>query len=204
MNIVVSFNSIKVYWCVYWIKQPLTINKREIIMFKLIEDTATLKSTIASISTDGKTLQDKIHQAAVSCLYHIDKHGDITLALKLVESLINSMPMQSSKREDTRKAITEWFTSFGKLKETSTMILGKKVVRLAYDKTKVTSLEQAIETPFWNFAPAKEEKPKAAFDLTKCIENIIKRAEKAQLAGENVNTDELAALKKLVQTTPAF
>lgn len=73
--------------------------------FKIIESAKAIDTAIASIAKRGKTLQADIHVAAVSCLVHADKHGDITLAVKLVEAV----PSLARKN-----ALRDWFIAHGK------------------------------------------------------------------------------------------
>ena len=149
-------------------------------------DTAKLNALIDSIASRGKRLDNDIHKAGVNCIYHIDQHGDITLAEKLIES----MPKSSRK-----KALVLWFIDNSKLS------YNEDEKKYVYDKTKKTFLERAIEKPFWDHS--QEVKPVSPIDLDKRLENLIKQAEKAledeqAKSKSNVDLDKLQKLKELI------
>ena len=149
-------------------------------------DKEKLNALINSIASRGKKLDNDIHRAGVNVIYHIDQHGDITIAEKLIES----MPKSSR-----RKALILW------LIDNSKLAYSEDEKKYVYDKTKKTNLERAIETPFWEYT--QEVKPISPVDLEKRIESLIKQAEKA-LADEqakaksNVDLEKLERLKELV------
>ena len=149
-------------------------------------DTAKLNALIDSIAKRGKKLDQDIHRAGVNCIHHIDKHGDITLAEKLIES----MPKSARK-----KGLIVWFMDNSKLSYSEDE---KKYI---YDKSKKTNLERAMETPFWEHS--QEVKPISPVDLDKRIESLIKQAEKAledeqAKSKSNVDLEKLEKLKELV------
>ena len=149
-------------------------------------DTAKLNALIDSIASRGKRLDNDIHRAGINCIYHIDQHGDITLAEKLIES----MPKSSRK-----KALVLWFMDNSKLS------YNEEEKKYVYDKSKKTSLERAIEKPFWDHS--QEVKPISPVDLDKRLESLIKQAEKAledeqAKAKSNVDLDKLQKLKELI------
>ena len=148
--------------------------------FTLLDGATAINTAIASIQTRGKSLEKDIHIAAVSCLNHADLHGDITLATKLVQAVPNS----------TRKnALRDWFLAHGKFS------YDMKAKGFSYDKTKETQLEVAITTPFWEFKPEPEYIP---FDMKAALLQLVAKAEKAVAKGEDVPTESLEALRKLV------
>lgn len=132
------------------------------------EKAADLSKAIESIATRGKKLQEDIHSAAVSCLYHADKHGDVTLMQKLIEAV----PAMSRKN-----ALIAWCLEFGKFAASDD---GRSVV---YSKEGVTDIEAGATTPFWEFKP---EAPFKAFDLQEELAKLIKKAEKASNDDRNV------------------
>lgn len=153
--------------------------------FKLLEGVAIISKAIVSLQTRGKKYESDLHIAAVSCLNHAGKHGDITLANRLLEAI----PTLTRKN-----ALKDWFIAFGKFKwDTETKAL-------AFDKTKATLLEEAIDMPFWTFKSEPEYKP---FDFNAAIHAILHKAEKAKQKGETLPDDKLEALAKLIEVTPA-
>ena len=149
-------------------------------------DTAKLNALIDSIAKRGQRLDNDIHKAGVNCIYHIDQHGDITLAEKLIES----MPKSSRK-----KALVLWFMDNSKLS------YNEEEKKYVYDKAKKTFLERAIEKPFWDHS--QEVKPVSPIDLDKRLESLIKQAEKAledeqAKSKSNVDLDKLQKLKELI------
>lgn len=148
--------------------------------FKMIEGAKAIDTAIKSIATRGKTLERDIHVAAVSSLNHAELHGDITLAQKLVDAV----PTMARKN-----ALRDWFLAHGKF---SYDVENKT---LTFNKKGVTLLQEAIDTPFWEFKPEPEYKP---FDINAAVQQLVARAEKAVEKGEKVPTDKLEALRKLV------
>lgn len=150
--------------------------------FKMLDGAKAIDTAIKSINTRGKSLQRDIHVAAVSCLNHADKHGDVTLAQKLVDAV----PTLARKN-----ALRDWFIAHGKFSYDAT----EKV--LTFNKKGTTQLEQAIAMPFWEF---KQEAAYVPFDIQAAILTLVKRAEKAVNNGDNVDKKTLAALTALTGT----
>lgn len=147
--------------------------------FKVLNGAEAIGAAIKSISTRGKTLERDIHVAAVSCLAHADKHGDITLAQKLVDAI----PTLARKN-----ALRDWFLAHGKFS------YDMQNKALTFDKKAKTQLEASIATPFWEFKPEAEYKP---FNMEAAIVSLVKRAEKAIENGDDVPVDRLEALRQL-------
>ena len=150
------------------------------VTVKLLDGAKAIDKAIASISTRGKSLQRDIHIAAVSCLNHADKHGDITLAQKLIDAI----PTLARKN-----ALRDWFIAFGKFG------YDEKSKLMTYNKKGATLLQEAMDMPFWDFQPEKAYVP---FDIKAQLENILKRANSAIERGEKVDSKVLEAVQKLV------
>lgn len=148
--------------------------------FVMYDGAKAIDTAIKSVATRGKKIDADIHKIAVSCLVHADKHGDVTLAQKLVQA------MPKSGRAN---ALKDWFLAFGKFTYDSTS------KSLAYDKKAVTLTEEAISMPFWEFKPEPEYVP---FDINARIARLVKDAEKASAKGEKVPAETLKALSALV------
>lgn len=121
---------------------------------------------IASIQARGKLLQRDIHVAAVSCLKHVELHGDVTL----VNRLIDAVPDMTRKN-----VLRDWFCAFGKL------TADEKAKTLVYNRDAVTMLAEATSTPFWSFKPEPAWVP---FNFDKMIKAVIAKADKAKAKGE--------------------
>lgn len=152
--------------------------------FVLIEGEAKILAAIGSIGKASKKLDAMIHQAAVSCLKHIDLHHNITVMSKLVDAL----PASARKN-----ALKDWALAMGKL--------GWDEVNdcFTYDKSKPTMLEEAIITPFWKLKPEEKYVP---FDLNKKIDAILSSAAAARKKGEALPEDKLALLQAIKAGVP--
>lgn len=147
--------------------------------FKMLDGAKAIDTAIKSINTRGKSLQRDIHIAAVSCMNHADKHGDVTLAQKLVDAV----PTLARKN-----ALRDWFIAHGKFSYDATE------KSLTFNKKGTTNLEAAIATPFWEF---KQEAEYVPFDLQAAILTLVKRADKAMQHGDKVDKVALAQLAAL-------
>jgi len=149
-------------------------------MFKLIEKAAEVSKQIESIARRAKKLDHDIHVVAVSCLHHANKHGDVTLMQKLIESLGKSQ---------RRNAVIAWACAYGKFEVNET---GKNVV---YLKTNATDLEGASNESPWDYMPEPKFQP---FDLGAELAKLVKKAQKASEDSRNkVTPEQLAALARL-------
>mgnify|MGYP000654553662 CR=1 FL=1 len=77
------------------------------VELKLLTGASAINTAITSISKRGKSLEKDIHVAAVSCLIHADKHGDITLAEKLVQGYLDGFPQLKEWREASRQQVKD-------------------------------------------------------------------------------------------------
>lgn len=147
--------------------------------FKLITDTAALNKAIASIKTRGTKLQADMHTAAVSCLDHADKHGNVTP----MRNLLDALPSMTRKN-----ALKAWAEQFGKF------VYNEETKTLDYAKDKATTLQAAIDEPFYQFSPEPEYKP---LNMAAEIGKLMTRISNAQKHGETVNPDTIAVLQAL-------
>lgn len=165
---------------------------------------ADIEKAILSIRNRGKRLDEDIQHVGLSCLYHIEQHGDITLLV----SLFNALPASSRGN-----AFIEWAVSFGRvLYVTKGMdYLGKDeegkvgMVKAAeagfvFDRNKdcEVDLEKADlpENKWWMYAAEKPYKP---FSLQAALLVQLKTA-KAKLAKaderDKVTSDEVNILTR--------
>lgn len=150
---------------------------------KIIDKAAEVSRLINSIESRGKKLATDIHRAAVSCLYHADKHGDVTLMQRLLVALPDF---------SRRNALIAWAVQFGKFSPSED---GKSVNYFKHGETDIAS---ASATPFWEFKP---EKPFTPFDLGAELAKLVKRAEKAARDERNsLPAEELRKLRELASS----
>lgn len=115
---------------------------------ELILGTAEIGKALESIKNRSAKLDASMVQAALSILHHVELHGDITLANRMLSSLGKGQRVN---------ALAAWFCAFGKLKANEDKA-SKKASPLVYDKDAVTDMESAQATPFWEFK-VKEGEP---------------------------------------------
>jgi len=89
---------------------------------------AECRTAIGEIKGSARSLQDRIHTVAVSCLAHVRDHGDWTLATGLLDVLPNGQRV---------KALAHWFGHFsnGKAKFSLDKATGAWTCDLAKDRT---------------------------------------------------------------------
>lgn len=136
---------------------------------QVIEGATAINAAISAIAKTGKTLERAVHIAAVSTLVHADKHGDITLANKLVDAI----PSMARKN-----ALRDWYLAHGKFD------YSQETKALTYKRTGKTKLDEAMATPFWEFKPEKAYVP---FDLTGAIVKLVTKANKAHEHGDKID-----------------
>lgn len=110
----------------------------------VITEASKLGTAITSIANRGKRLDDDVHKAGVSCLYHAREHGDITLFARLVEAL---------PRGTRRLAFIQWAQDHAPVEHDDgafTLTKGRKADDF--------DLVGAAVTPFWDHT--KEVAPK--------------------------------------------
>lgn len=139
-----------------------------------ITEKRALIVAIGLIATSGAALDEQIHTAAVSCLYHAKNHGDVTLASRLVDA------MPKSTR---RLALIHWFNKYGPLvfdKPTNAFKLARGKEPRPYE------IEKAEETPFWDLTT---EKNPAKFSVESLLKSVATRFKKAKEKGELADGD---------------
>lgn len=160
-------------------KETLTTTKSVPVKMKIITGAEGISKGIASISKRGKAFERDVHCLAVSTLIHADKHGDVTLANKLIDAL------PASQRKN---ALRDWYLAFGKFK------YDEKNKALGFNGAAGTQTDKAIETPFWEFKPEQEYVP---FNAIKAVENLLKRIDNAKNKGDEVPEVLESALKEV-------
>lgn len=140
-----------------------------------------VRNQIALVKTRAKKLDDQVHTIAVSCLYHADQHGDVTLMQELIESM---------GRSQRRNAVIAWASAYGKFQP------NEKGKNVDYCRANATDLESAKNESPWDFKP---EQPFKAFDMESELKKLLKRAGKAaDDARNNVPKGMVEQLAKLM------
>ena len=161
----------------------------------VIESTADIKKAIESIERKGKSLDWDIQRAAVSCLAHINKHGDTTL----LDSLVNAMPKGSRK-----SALVEWAVALGEVRtlnrdnpDDQTAIAQGRIFKL--DRTRTFVLENAMASMWYDFKPEKDLL--TVFDAQAMVQSMLKRLNNAIRDGADVKNTQaaLAAIDQMKQ-----
>lgn len=127
----------------------------------VLATSAAATKLIDSIAATGKQLETDVHVAAVSALYHADKHGDVTI----MQRLLAALPGFSR-----RNALIAWAVAHGKF------VPSEDGLSVDYAKHAESDIEAAAAKPFWDFKP---ERPFTPFDLGAELAKLVKRAEKA-------------------------
>ena len=151
---------------------------------KLITDTTLINKAITSIANRGAKLDYDIQLAGLSVLAHVAKHGDSTLADKLVAA----MPKGSRKL-----ALVEWILAFGQLslldkRDDKDAIAAGRIFRT--DNKKAHDQDGAIAKP-WHQC-RKEPAAQDAFDAQSAVHSVIQRLKAASTKGLKVKNRALA------------
>lgn len=145
---------------------------------------AQIDKAIKSIATRGANLDKDIHAAAVSTLAHIEAHGDVILANRL---------MQAMPKSGRRAALQTWMLAFGRLVLNDDKAT-KKEMPLKYSKAAVSNVLKAQETPFWEFTKEVTVKAWVYADWLKTVQATLTKAAQEQGAEGAKAAAALAAL----------
>jgi len=150
---------------------------------KLFTTSATIKAAIEDIRTTGKKLDQMIQVAACSVIQHNDKHGDVTL----INTLVDAMPNGSRVN-----ALRDFILTFGKV------VYDDKAKEFKFDKNATTDLPSAKAIMWTEFKP---EQAYVAFDLSKLLANVLKKADAALKDEKNAENVDLELLERLRDVT---
>jgi hypothetical protein len=163
---------------------------------KLLTDVSAINKAIESIAKRGAKLDHDIQVAAVSCLNHVNEHGDTTV----LDKLVLAMPKGARK-----SALTEWACAFGNVRmldrsnqhDQNAIEQGRL---FAKDKTKTFDLDGAIANMWYDFKP--EPDLLTTFDAAKMVQAMVKRYNKAVKDGAAIDgiDDAKAQLAALMQS----
>lgn len=165
------------------------------IKYTTFKSAVDLNKAIDGVVADSKTLQDKIQNVAFGILCHAVKHGDYTMATRLINELADGV---------RKVALVEYFVLAGlKINEEGdgfSYWAGADFIK--------NKAEELKTTMWWTLKPAN---PYKGFDLKaelarllKKAENEAKKAEKFKQAGDadsaelvKIDVEMLASLKAL-------
>lgn len=154
-----------------------------------------LLAAVESVCADSKSLQERIHEAAVEIMLHAYNHEDFSMANTLVNGLGTGV---------RASALVDWFTAAGlKVSEKDKRFTGMNKDKIA-DK-----FQKSKATPWYEL---KVKNPFMGFDFDAELARLLKKADKAmkedaglteadkQAEGYKMNIDveKLAAVRKLL------
>lgn len=146
------------------------------IKYTTFKTAADLNTAIDKVVADSKTMQDKIQNVAFGILCHAVKHGDYTMATRLVNELADGV---------RKVALVAYFETAGlKVNEAGDGFSDWAGAEFIKERA-----EELKTTMWWTLKPAN---PYNGFDLKaelarllKRAENEGKKAEKFRQAGDN-------------------
>lgn len=138
---------------------------------KLLIGKPAIDAATKSIMTRGVKFDKDVHIAGVSCLNHIEEHGDVTL----LNNLVAALPKGSRVT-----AFMEWAEAYGKVSYSD------ELKEFKYDKLKVTLLEESKDKSWVEFKPEPEYK---TMDFTAAMAALLKKANERVNAGKGDKID---------------
>lgn len=140
-------------------------------------------AAIQNITITGKCLDQSVQSVGLDVLQHVELHGEVSLANKLLKAL---------PKGARAKALADWLQLHGKIIVNTDKATAKQFP-LVYHKQGVTLLEAAAAKPWYE---CKKDKPLAEeFDFAGKLAALIKHAQAAQAKGMTVKgADKLADL----------
>jgi hypothetical protein len=133
---------------------------------KLLTQADALKA-IEIIKTDSHSLQERIHEVAVSTLDHIRAHGDTTGAC----ALLNALP-----KGQRVKALAFWFKRFSNSKAIFLFDKAAGVWNCKLSKQRVDSDFTVAEAMATTFADLTEEREPTSVTVESMMRNLIRNA----------------------------
>lgn len=150
---------------------------------EILRDIKAINKAIGSIGTRGKKLDADIHVCAVSCLWYVGKHGQITPLNDLIKALPKGF---------RANAVKAWAETFGSVSYDT------EAKAFKYNKAKETDLVKAEEITPWEFKPEPDYKP---VNLPELLAKLVNRAENQaqnEDSRDHIPAELLAKLRELV------
>lgn len=158
-------------------------------------NSAVIIKRIGSIAKAAQKVTDAVQETAVQCVIHAVRHGDVTLADRLIDAIGKGM---------RKNSLRAWFERNGP------MYLPKGKTELAYDKQRAASLGEKTDEELTELLMAikweeakPEEKIVSVLDVSEAFDKFIKRLEK-QTAEAEVEVRHADLLAKLQQLTREY
>lgn len=144
-------------------------------------------TAIQHVAINGKCLDESVQSIGLDILQHVEAHGEVSLACKLLKAL---------PKGARAKALADWFQKFGKIIVNTDKATAKQFP-LVFNKEGKTDLEGAAAKEWYKCKP---DRPLAEeFDFAAQLSALLKRAADAQAKGLTVKgADKLAACQGLV------
>lgn len=141
-----------------------------------------IDAAMVALFASGQSFQKEAQSVALSVLQHVATHGDVRVASKLVNGMLNAMPELSRIN-----ALRAWFEAFGPIAFDAEGIA-------TYVKGKPADVAKAAATPFWKFSP---EVPYQAMDVLKSVDQFIKRLQKDAKETKKNHAPMIASLEAI-------
>lgn len=152
----------------------------------MIEDGAALDKYISSISRAGKKLDEQIHIAAMSAIWHFGVRKNAQGELIGDVGYINRLYLALGKGA-RHAALTEWFTRFGGVSANHDK-KNNKQNPFVKDKGKVVDIEGAKAMPWYECKPSK-----APDEVLDYYALILRAVNKQPKDGQSVKGADFAA-----------
>lgn len=144
-------------------------------------------TAIQHVAINGKALDESVQSIGLDILQHVDAHGEVSLACKLLKAL---------PKGARAKALADWFQTYGKITVNTDKTTAKQFP-LVFNKDGKTNLEGAAAKQWYKCKP---DRPLAVeFDFAAQLSALLKRAAEAEAKGMTVKgVEALAKCKELV------
>ena len=145
-----------------------------------------LNKKIDALGVRLASAEGDIQSLGLVCLQHLEEHGDTMPLNRLINVL----------RRGQHGAFMMWTLAFGKCaKNTDKVTMAAQPV--VYVKARATDIEGATAKPWFEFADAKEDAIKKAFDLQGAVSALLRKA-----AAAGVDHEKLVAIAGIAGIKP--
>lgn len=138
-------------------------------------------TAIQHVAITGKCLDESVQSIGLDILQHVDQHGEVSLANKLLKAL---------PKGARAKALADWFQMYGKIIVNTDKATAKQFP-LVFHKEGTTNLEGAAAKQWYKCKPDRPLSEE--FDFAGQMQALIKRAQAAQAAGKSIKGAEKLA-----------
>jgi hypothetical protein len=151
-----------------------------------MSNTKELNKKIDALGVRNAKVESDIQAIGLECLEHLEEHGDTMPLNRLINVL----------RRGQHQAFMMWALAFGKVTKNPTKDT-QDAQPVVYAKERLTDIEGATAKPWFEFADAKEDAIKKAFDLQGATMALIRKA-----AAAGVKHETLVAIGALAGIKP--